>query len=408
MSPTVLRLTAASPVAQPLSAAALKVAPPAAPAAIRQAMRDALAEPVEFPELRYALTPDDQVAIALEGATPGAEPIAETLAEQLIALGVAGANIVIVTDDRHLADRLRPLEERLSLVVETHDPTDEEQLCFAGLTRSERTLRVNRTLFEADLVLPISTEHPGDRATTGPFDGLFPRFFDHDTIDRVARVRAVTGAEARGGDHAQARRQESDDAGRMLGAAVLVRVVPGRGGAAERIVFGEANAVWSEARRLAQSVWRSSMPAPAPLVIARFEDDATPPTWGDLSRALALAEQLVASDGAIVLWTDFDEPIGPGLGRLLEADGYERVTADLSEQVGDEALFAWRLAQAIDRGPVFWRSRLAGTLVEDLGATPIASEEELVRLAERYGTCLLLEQPQHVCLVLDEDAEASS
>ncbi|MEO1495997.1 MAG: hypothetical protein AAFV43_02480 [Planctomycetota bacterium] len=398
MPATVLRLTTDTPVAAPLGDDVLRGPAPTSAAATRQAVLAALAAPVEFPALELSLTPDDHVAIALDGSTPGAETIVDTLVERLVDYGIGPKRIAVVTDDPRAAQRLREAEEDRGVIVETHDPSDEEQLCFAGLTKAERTLRVNRTLFEADVVLPITTEHPGDHAEDGPFDGLFPRFFDRETIDRMTRVRTLTSARARGGDYASARRNETDEAGWMLGAAIQTRVIPGRDGAAETVVFGEARAVYRDAHATAKRVWQSAAPDPAPLVIARLDGDATTQTWSDLARALATADQLVASDGAVVLWTDFDQPIGPALSQLGDCDNYDHAASELAEETGDEALFAWRLAQALERGPVFWRSRLPRTTIDDLGVGVLEDESQLLRLAERFGTCILLEQPQHVRL----------
>lgn len=403
MTATMYRLTSDAPVAEPLDAEALRPAPPAPVAETRQAVLEAIDQPVEFPALKLSLTPDDRVAIALDGSTPAAETIVDAFIDRLIECGIEAERITVVTDDARTAGRLRPTEESRGVIVETHDPSDEEQLCFAGLTKAERTLRVNRTLFEADLVLPVTTEHPGDHAEDGPYDGLFPRFFDRETIDRVSRVRSVTTARVRGGDHAQVRRKETDEAGWMIGAPLQARVVPGRAGEAETVVFGEAEAVYRNAHAAANRVWNSPPPEPAPLVVAMLDGDAQTQTWSDLARALLLADQLVAADGAVVLWTDFDQPFGPAMNRLLESDGYDQAASQLSEEVGDEALFAWRLAQAVERGQVFWRSRLTDAVLEDLGVGPIHKETELMRLAERYGTCVLLQQPQHVRLQIESE-----
>ncbi|MEM6929725.1 MAG: hypothetical protein AAF602_22490, partial [Myxococcota bacterium] len=68
----------------------------------------------------------------------------------------------MVTADRLDAELLRSdLAEAVDagLGVMVHDPSDEENLCFAGVDRRDEPLRVNRQLFEADVVLPISCAH---------------------------------------------------------------------------------------------------------------------------------------------------------------------------------------------------------------------------------------------------------
>lgn len=406
MAAMMYRLTSDDPVAEEFDVTALRTEGRPGEAETRRAVEDALASPVEFPALRQSIVEGDHVAIALDGSTPSAAAIVDTLIGALLADGVTADHLTVVTDTPQTAAGLSELEESRGVTVEIHDPADEEQLCFAGLTKAERELRVNRTLFEADLVLPVTTEHVGDRADGGPYDGVFPRFFDRETVERVTRVRSVAAAQTRGGDYASARRREADEAGWMLGAPLQVRVIPGLDGQAETVVFGEAVAAHRRARELAADRWLRQAATTVPLVIAQLDSTAT--GWGDMARALAVAEELMPSGGATVLWCETDEPMGPALACLVEAEDPDQALGELAELSGDEALFAWRLAEAVTRGPVFWRSSLPPETVEELGASPLTDEAELARLAERYGECVLLQQPQHLCLGLPDRVEAET
>ena len=68
-----------------------------------------------------------------------------------------------------------------------------------------------------------------------------------------------------------------------------------------------------------------------------------------------------------------------------------------------DALPATLLACALDRATVYLLSRLDPSLVEDLEIAPIAEPDELVRLAGRHESCILLANAPHAMVTLDQD-----
>jgi hypothetical protein len=58
----------------------------------------------------------------------------------------------------------------------------------------------------------------------------------------------------------------------------------------------------------------------------------------------------------------------------------------------------------LNRGPVYFLSQLDDETVEDLGLAPVADVEELVRLASRHESCIVLDDSQYsLVTVNDED-----
>jgi hypothetical protein len=134
----------------------------------------------------------------------------------------------------------------------------------------------------------------------------------------------------------------------------------------------------------------------ADLVIAALAGDHREQTWENVARALTKAGTLIEPGGAIVLCTELDElPDGP-MNLLLEAVDFGDVQRELAREDAAEAHAAMVLAQALETGPVYLRSRLASDVVESLGMTPIEDDEELSRLAAGRDHCVLIEEAQRL------------
>ena len=61
----------------------------------------------------------------------------------------------------------------------------------------------------------------------------------------------------------------------------------------------------------------------------------------------------------------------------------------------DDALPAAQLARALDRGKVYFLSRLEASVVEDLEMIHVGNGAELARLARRHASCILLSNAQY-------------
>src|SRR5690606_8735962 len=110
---------------------------------------------------------------------------------------------------------------------ELHDPDDEQSIAMVGVNSAKEPLRLNRTLAEADLVLPVAAQRlpEAGQHDESKFAGLFPLFSNRET---AARVRLESGNES---SKVQKRlRGEADEAGWLLGVQMIVSVAPGAHG----------------------------------------------------------------------------------------------------------------------------------------------------------------------------------
>jgi nickel-dependent lactate racemase len=363
---------------------------PPPPLNVARATIEALAHPVEYPPLSAAIVPGDRVAIALDDDVPCGAELLRGIVESLRNAGIDEEAISIVMRD---ADASRLLRSELAkhgqnaVTFVIHDPDDEREMCLVGVTDKHGPLVVNRTIFDADVVLPVGL---GRLAEAGVYDSLFPRFSNTATIERL-RTPASLSSEA---SHAE-RTRETDEAGWLIGAPLVIEVVPGPDGSVAQVVAGEAHAVALHVEDLIQSQWSAVSPQRASLVIAIVTGGAAALNWGNIGRALAAAERLVTDEGAIAICSNLDQPPGPSLGRLIGSDDLVATERQLVHDHAADSWPAWQLARALQRGPVYFMSQLDAETVEDMGMAPVADIEELTRLARRHESYIVLDDAQH-------------
>lgn len=366
----------------------------------RDAVRRALAEPVGFPPLTRAVVPGDAVAAPLGEGVPELEAVAAGVVDVLTAAGVEPGSVALVTAAERDAAALEAALGGLlpaDVAVVRHDPADEQQLCFAGMTRDDEPLLINRTLFEADVTLPITCARgAADLDARGAFSGIYPALSD------VTRLRQFRRDAPR---HPSRWRDLTEEAGWLVGAPMVLRVVPGPRGAVASAVAGAPESVDQATDDACRRLWTRRAESRAKLVIATVAGEARRQSWTDVARALATAERLVAPGGAVAVCTQLDAPLGKSLSRLVGAVDLEAVDRRLERDEAPDTWAAREIARSLMRGPVFFMSNLRAELVEDMGMAPVAGGEELGRLASRYESCLLVEDSQHVMVTTDE-AEA--
>jgi len=395
------------------------------------AVKEALAQPLNFPPLAQATVPGDRLAIAIDANVPcGAELVAGVLNSLLgdsielesISLVVGGAS-----DDEKTAEliSLLPVDVKAKVEVERHDPSNSEQLAFLGASKAAKGIYINRTLFEADVVIPIGVLHLADAiGNWGVHGGLFPTFSDSATRQRFFAPSSTENAV-----NQRLRREEAEEAAWQLGALFTVQVVPASVDGVLHVFAGEANHVEEQGQALCHETWVTETPTRHSLVLAPIEGGPAHQTWANFSRAVHAASGAVAEGGAIVICSELATPPGPALQRLVHSErhgeGYSAdddydaglideardgqwqnedseigsetgsTTAQLRRLRSDDAVAASLLVKTLEQHHIYLLSNLDDEVVEDLGIAPIQNEDELMRLCQRAGDCLVLHCAQH-------------
>ncbi len=356
----------------------------------------ALADPLDFPPLAAATVPGDRVAIALDDNVPCAASVVDGAVQAFQNAGVDPDAIAIVTTDAESARLCREGfgdDTANSPHFVVHDPENNANLCLVGVTKRGEPLLVNRTIFDADVVLPIGCARLDN---CGVYSSLFPRFSNAAAIERYQ----TPGNLGSTGD-ADHRLREMNEAGWLIGVPMVVQVVPGPGETIAHVVAGEPNAVAQRADQLCRARWLLNIPQQVSLVIATITGGAQAQRWENVGRALATAEHLVVDGGAVAICSNLEQAPGQSLGRLIGSTDLAKTERKILHDHNEDSWPAWQLAGALQRGPVYFLSQLDSETVEDLGIAPIADIAELVRLAGRHESCIVIEDSQHAVVAVD-------
>lgn len=358
---------------------------------VRAATRAALAEPIGFPPLARAVVPGDRVALAIEPGLPSAASIVAAVVDAVVEGGVAAEDVTVLAANtaaaqQACADLEAPLRGRVRSAA--HDPADRNGLTYLAAAADARPIYLNRVLHEADLVIPLGRLRLDDSlGYLGPGGVVYPTFADqagHDLFRSPEHARTAA--------QRKQLRARVDKVAWLLGVTFTVQVVPGEDDQVLEVLAGNPAQVYERGAQRCRQAWHCRLEDRANLVVAAVAGEE--PSWEDVGRALATAQQAAADEGNIALCTDLSARPGPAVRRLAGAESLRQARERVVHSPAADALTACQLVESLERGRVYLLSRLDQQLVEDLGMTPLADAAELERLAQRSGSCLLLENAQ--------------
>jgi nickel-dependent lactate racemase len=355
----------------------------------------ALEEPIEFPPLSAGIVPGDRVAIAVDDAIPCVADVVRGAIKAFENAGVESDAISVVASDSTTDQICRDAcaaEESRGVKFVVHDPEDEQNLCIAGVTKRGVPVLVNRVLFDADVVLPIGCARLNGR---GAYEGLFPLFSNAEAIQRYRTPANLGSAEEQ-----ERRIRETNEAGWLIGVPMIVEVVPGGGESVAHVLAGEPIAVAERCQELLRDRWSFESPHQVSLMIATVTGGPESQRWASVGHVLEMAEHLVEDGGSVAICSNLSEPPGQSLGRLIGNPDLHKVERKISHDHDADSWPAWQLARALQRGPVYFLSQLDAETVEDLGLAPVESVDELVRLAARSESFVVVEDSQNAVVTL--------
>lgn len=360
----------------------------------------AVDRPLDFPPLRQAVVPGDRVVLAIASDVPQAAEVVAAIVPALVEGGVTPEDVTVLQtlEDVNAGqpDPRSQLPDSLlnSVQLFTHNPAEQTQLSYLAADDHAEPIYLNRRMCEADFVIPIGCVR-SDELASGNGKGMtwnetiFPTFGDRKTIDQLA----PSGIPLTKGQLAH-RHKQIDEIAWLLGVQVTAQVVPGGDGQSREVLIGAPDSVFRDGRKLCEAAWRRTFPRRASLVIAAI-GGGLQQNWENVGRALKAALQVVADGGAIVLCTEVKEPLGPALRQLAAAADAESAQQRLRKLHSSDAELARLLATSLDRASVYLLSQLEEDVVAPLGFAYIAEPAEVVRLATRYDSCILLADAQY-------------
>jgi nickel-dependent lactate racemase len=353
------------------------------------AVEAAVSSPLKFPPLMQATVPGDRIAIALDRAVPLGAAAVAGIVQTLLKGYARPEDIHLVVADEQERD-LQPtgllppdIRDRIKIVV--HDPDRANGLAYLAASRDGKPIHFNRTIDEADVVLPVGQLRlDAAWGYVGVHGCLYPRFSDAATQERFRRSEADWTKQQR------VRREEAEEAAWLLGVQFTVQLVPGPGNSLLRVLAGESQAVAEEGRRICEAAWIHKPTQRANLVVAAIDGGPAEQTWENFTRALAVASRAVSDGGAIVLCTRIQAK-----GEVTDTGDSMDTESFPAAHFSSHRAITKLLTQTREKAQVFLLSDLDGDMVEDLGLGHVAAPEEVTRLSRRFKSCILLGQAQH-------------
>ena len=103
-------------------------------------------------------------------------------------------------------------------------------------------------------------------------------------------------------------------------------------------------------------------------------------------------------------WTE--EEFGRALvEQLAAADDYETTWHEMRRQRSADAVSASQLLKAMQQARIFLLSQLEEEEVAELGIAPVADAHEIIRLASRFESCIILANAQYAKTTATAEAD---
>jgi nickel-dependent lactate racemase len=289
--------------------------------------------------------------------------------------------------------RLVPADLRSQVALLTHDPTDRRGLAYLAANESGEAILVSRTLHEADVVLSIGClRGDGTAGYFGIHNAIYPTFSDAKTLHRFRGLGSLNGHGARKRELVA----QADHVGWLLGVNFTIQVVPTAAEEVSHVLAGQTDAVRKRGMELYHAAWDAPVSQRVGLVVAAIEGGPSQQTWENVGRALHVAGRFVDEGGDIAICSELAEEPGPAMQHLTIATSRDTALRHIGHERPIDALPAAQLIHALDRGKVYLLSRLDPPLIEELDMIPMERPEELVRLAARHDSCMVVGNAPYV------------
>lgn len=380
---------------------------PAALARPIDAVREALAAPLEYPALAAALVPGDRVVMALDPGLPGLADVLTGIWSVLAEAGIRPEDLLLLqpaslTPRQSLDPRSAlPAEIRAAVGWQMHQPAADNSTGYLATSLSGERVYLARELLDADFVLPVG--RLGFDPVLG-YRGAASLFYPGlSSPDAFVRAHGQGHSELRPEDD-RPLRQLIDEAAWLLGVQFGVQVIPSATGIAA-VLAGSLEATIREGRRQLDIGWRITQHERRETVLVSVRPAAGPTTWDEVGAALEVARKLVTRGGRIVLLTDLEATPGPGVEMVRNRRSPSDALQPLRRESPPDLVPATQWTQAADWASLYLLSRLESNLAEDLFAIPLENEREVQRLLGGAEDCLAIAGAQFAYGEITDDEE---
>ncbi len=359
---------------------------------LKEAVFAALASPIEFPAVELAIVPGDRVVLAVDSTVPRLDAVIREVIAYLQSHGVAIHQFSVVLAG-HAACDVAQLASALpaDLEIEVHDADDQAKVAYVAANKQGEPIYMNRTLVDADVVIPIMCARGRGAIDYEGAYGVFPLLTDRRTRGQFYSLRLLN-------DPSEHRHltQWADEAAWWVGLQIAVQVIPGHDGEIAGILAGSPQALEAEVQQQMTRLWESQLDKSYECVVALIDGGEAQQSWDSVARVLATAAPLVQSDGALIICTQLKERPGRALHRLSDSTrSEEKLAQQLSSDPADDALAAAVLLQSLENCHVYLLSQLPAEVVESLGVGALQDLHAADHILQQRHNCLVISSAQH-------------
>lgn len=365
---------------------------------IMSGTRSALATgTADAPKLEHYVVAGDRIVLTLEPGMAGAGRCAAAVVASLLEHGMRAADISILQTQTGARDRTTARELRARIVsevrIEEHAPRERNRLAYLASTQSGRRIYANRSLCDADVVVPLGGVKPV--SPLYPYhvhSGWYPRFCDSQT--RRFERRRRNASLLRPGKQSDAS-PDAWEVAEKLGIQYMVQVVPGFGIQHAAVLAGPPQHTEAAGREAFRSRWSIALDRTADLVIAAVPGDHRQQTWHNLADILARCESVVCDGGTMAIMSELRSKTGKCLSRLSGGEDWETVLSRMARSAAPDLPVAYQLNRLRGRIHVRMHSQLAPELATSLGIKPLVGTDDLQALASDAKNLVVLPLAQH-------------
>jgi nickel-dependent lactate racemase len=362
------------------------------------AVAAALENPLGFPALRRALIPDDHVVIVVDEQLPSVGCLLMPVLEHIRQAHVPPQAITLLCPPNSLAQPwLDDLSDEFQDTrLEVHDPSERKHLSYLAATRQGRRIYLNRTLVDADqVVLLTGRSYDPLLGYSGAAGAIYPALSDDATrrelVDRMSMEPP--------GVSPSPLQREAAEVVRLLGTPFMIQVIAGAGEEIAHVLGGPIETA-GEGQKLLDERWRVEVDGLADTVIAGLSGDAAGHTFADLARAFACGARVVKPHGRVAVLSAARPGLGQASSALRDAETAGTVLAALRQQKSGEDVAVFHWASAAQHATLFLMSKLSAETAEEMFTVPMENAEQLQRLVNAGGTCLVLPDAHKTMAVL--------
>lgn len=359
---------------------------------LKQAVFAALSQPIDFPAVELAIVPGDRVVLAADPTVPRLDEVIAQVIAYFQSHGVEAEQFSVVLACHAEFDAAKLAKQLPSnLAIEVHDADDVAKVAYVAANKQGEPIYMNRTMVDADVVIPIMCARGRQAIDYEGAYGVFPLLTDRRTRGQFYSLRHLA-------DPSEHRllTEWADEAAWWVGLQVAVQVIPAHDGGVAKILAGNPQALEASVQEQMAQLWEPQLHKTYDCVVALIDGGSIQQSWDSVARVLASTSPLVRREGALIICSQLNQRPGRALHRLSDTTRSEDVLArQLSNDPADDALAAAVLLQSLENCHVYLLSQLPAEVIESLGVGALQDLHQADHILQHRESCLIIASAQH-------------